>query len=483
MAGAPEMAEATAFAAATPNLFQTVNPATGEKGIAYPGHTVDQALAIAANVHRAQAAWRRMGFKDRAPLMKNAAKVIRDNSSRYAKLMTDEMGKPVTDGLAELEKCASCCEYFAEASEGFLKPRPIDMSAGYKGPGAPPKAFATFNPLGVILAVMPWNFPFWQVIRFAAPHLMAGNGGVLKHASNVPGCALALEEIFRLAGFPTDLFRTVLLSSKDLRPLIEDPHIAAVTLTGSVAAGQSVAAIAGAIMKKGVYELGGSDGYIVLEDADPVAAARICARGRMVNGGQSCIAAKRFVVVESVRRAFESALIEEMKRFEMGDPNDPKTLLGPMESVHSRDQIAGQVSQSVRNGARLLLGGEAPKRAGAWFPATILSNVLPGQAAHDEELFGPVAAVISAKDEQDAIRIVNASEFGLGSAVITADTARGERIAAEELDAGAAFVNQNVRSDPRLPFGGVKNSGYGREVSEFGILEFCNIKTVFVEKL
>jgi succinate-semialdehyde dehydrogenase/glutarate-semialdehyde dehydrogenase len=397
--------------------------------------------------------------------------------------MTDEMGKTVTDALAELEKCAFACEYLAEHAEGFLRPIPCDMSAGHTGPKPPPRAFVTFNPLGVILAVMPWNFPFWQVLRFAAPHLMAGNGGVLKHASNVPGCALAVEEIFREAGFPTNIFRTVLLSSKDLKPLIEDPHIAAVTLTGSVAAGRSVAATAGAVLKKGVYELGGSDGYIVLEDADPVAAAKICVRGRMVNGGQSCIAAKRFVVVQGVRPAFERALVEEMRRFEMGDPNDPKTLLGPMESVHSRDQIASQVNQSVKNGARLLLGGEAPKRAGAWFPATILANVLPGQAAHDEELFGPVAAVISAKDEQDAIRIVNASEFGLGSAVITADTARGERIAAEELDAGAAFVNQNVRSDPRLPFGGVKNSGYGREVSEFGIREFCNIKTVFVEKL
>ena len=254
------MAEATAPAVATPNLFQTVNPATGEKGPVYQGRTVDEALSIAADVHRAQITWRRTGFKERAPLMKKAAKVIRDNSMRYAKLMTDEMGKPITDGLAELEKCASCCEYFAEMSDKFLKPIPLDMSAGHSGSGAPPKAFATFNPLGAILAVMPWNFPFWQVIRFAAPHLMAGNGGVLKHASNVPGCALALEEIFRLAGFPMDLFRTVLLSSKDLRPLIEDPHIAAVTLTGSVAAGKSVAAIAGAVMKKGVYELGGSDG-------------------------------------------------------------------------------------------------------------------------------------------------------------------------------------------------------------------------------
>ena len=477
------MAKTTVLAVTTPNLFQTTNPATGEKGQAYQGHSVDQALSIAAEVHRAQAAWRRAKIGERSHLMRNAARVIRENSTRYAKLMTDEMGKPITDGLAELEKCASCCEHFAEVSEQFLRPIPIDMSAGYSGSGAPPKAFATFNPLGVILAVMPWNFPFWQVIRFAAPHLMAGNGGVLKHASNVPGCALALEEIFRLAGFPADLFRTVLLSSRDLKPVIEDPHIAAVTLTGSVAAGRSVAATAGAVMKKGVYELGGSDGYIVLEDADPVAAARICARGRMVNGGQSCIAAKRFVVVESVRKAFERALIEEMRHFEMGDPNDPKTVLGPMESVRSRDQIANQVKQSVENGAEVLLGGEVPKRPGAWFPATILSNVLPGQAAHDEELFGPVGAVISARDEADAIRIVNASEFGLGSAVITADTARGERIAAEELDAGAAFVNQNVRSDPRLPFGGVKNSGYGREVSEFGIREFCNIKAVLIEEL
>lgn len=463
--------------------FQTVNPATGENGRAYEGHTIEQTLAIAADVRHAQMGWRRTSFMERSSLMNEAAKVIRRNRDRYAQLMTDEMGKPISESQAELEKCAWCCEYFAETSEEYLKPIPIDMSAGHSGPGTQPRAFATFNPLGVILAVMPWNFPFWQVIRFAAPHLMAGNAGVLKHASNLPGCALALEEIFSEAGFPPQLFRAVLLSSKDLKPLIESTDIAAVTLTGSVEAGKSVAATAGAVMKKGVYELGGSDGYIVLEDADPVAAARICARGRMVNGGQSCIAAKRFVVMESIRETFERALIEEMRRFEMGDPNDPETTLGPMESVRSRDQIARQVKQSVQQGARLLLGGEAPKRPGAWFPATVLSNVLPGQAAHDDEVFGPVAAVISAQNEADAIRIVNSSEFGLGSAVITADTARGQRIAAEELDAGSSFVNQNVRSDPRLPFGGVKYSGYGREVSSFGIREFCNIKTVLVEEL
>jgi succinate-semialdehyde dehydrogenase/glutarate-semialdehyde dehydrogenase len=463
--------------------FQTVNPATGQDGRAYQGHSLEQAVSIAADVHQAQIAWRRTPFSVRSPLMEKAAQVIRENRGRYAKLMTDEMGKTVTDALAELEKCAFACEYLAQHAEGFLKPIPYDMSAGHSGPKPPTRAFVTFNPLGVILAVMPWNFPFWQVLRFAAPHLMAGNGGVLKHASNVPGCALAIEEIFREAGFPINIFRTVLLSSKDLKPLIEDPHIAAVTLTGSVAAGKSVAATAGAVLKKGVYELGGSDGYIVLEDADALAAAKICAQGRMVNGGQSCIAAKRFVVVEQVREAFERALVEQMRHYVMGDPNDPKTTLGPMESVHSRDQIASQVQQSVKNGAKVRLGGEVPKRPGAWYPATVLSNVLPGQAAHDDEVFGPVAAVISAKDEADAIRIVNARNFGLGSAVITRDTARGERIAAEEIDAGISCVNENVRSDPRLPFGGVKESGYGREVSEFGIREFCNIKTVLVETL
>ena len=477
------MAKSKALAAAATRSFQTVNPATGENGRNYQGHTIDQAISIATDVRQAQIVWRRTSFSVRKPLMMKAAQVIRTNRDRYAKLMTDEMGKTVSDGLAELEKCAFSCEYFAEHAESFLKPIPKDMSANHTGPKPPPRAFVTFNPIGVVLAVMPWNFPFWQVMRFAAPHLMAGNGGVLKHASNVPGCALAVEEIFREAGFPINIFRTVLLSSKDLKPLIEDPHIAAVTLTGSVPAGQSVAAIAGAVMKKGVFELGGSDGYIILEDADPVAAAKICARGRMVNGGQSCIAAKRFVVVESLRDQFERAFVEEMRRYTYGDPNDPKTIFGPMESEHSRDQIASQVKQSVKNGAKILLGGETPKQPGAWYPATVLSNVLPGQAAHDEEVFGPVAAVISAKDEADAIQIVNSSNFGLGSAVITRDTARGQRIAAEELDAGVSCVNENVRSDPRLPFGGVKDSGYGREVSEFGIREFCNIKTVLVEEL
>jgi succinate-semialdehyde dehydrogenase/glutarate-semialdehyde dehydrogenase len=464
-----------------PPTFQTVNPATGERGRSYPGHGAEDALAILSLAHGAQGAWRRAGFSERAQPMRRAAGVIRDNRQRFGALMTEEMGKTARDAQDELEKCAWACEYFAEHAETFLARRPEDMSERHKGPGPAPEAFVTYNPLGVILAIMPWNFPFWQVIRFAAPNLMAGNGAVLKHASNVPGCALAVEEVFREAGFPKHLFRAVLVGSKDVRPLIEDPHVTAVTLTGSVAAGRSVAAIAGGALKKTVLELGGSDAYVVLEDADPIAAAKICVTGRMVNGGQSCIAAKRFVVVEAARKAFERAVVGEMSTYELGDPTSPDTRLGPMESLAARDGIAEQVTRSVAAGAKLLLGGEAPTRPGAWYPATVLTDVQPGQPAHDDEVFGPVAAIISAKDEADAIRIANDSPFGLGAAVISCDVARAGRIAAEELDAGMVFVNQNVRSDPRLPFGGVKQSGYGREVSDFGIREFCNIKTVVVQ--
>jgi succinate-semialdehyde dehydrogenase/glutarate-semialdehyde dehydrogenase len=463
-------------------IIQTVNPATGERGKAYTAHTLDEAKGIAATCAATQRTWRKTSFAARAKLMHAAARVMRANKSRYAALMTSEMGKPVTDGLAEIEKCAVAADYYADHAEAFLAPRPQNMSAGHSGKGPVPKAFVTFNPLGVVLAVMPWNFPFWQAMRFCAPHLMAGNGGVLKHASNVPGCALALEEIFREAGFPPDLFRAVLIGSKDVKTLIEDRSIAAVTLTGSVAAGKAVAAAAGAVMKKAVLELGGSDAYIVLEDADMAAAAQVCAAARMVNGGQSCIAGKRFVVIESVQPAFEAAFVEAMRAYAFGDPNDPTTRFGPLQSVKARDEIAEQVVRSVAGGARILLGGEVPSRPGAWYPATVLTNVTAGQSAHDEEIFGPVGAIITAQNEAEAIRIANDSAFGLGSAVLTRDLARGERIAAEELESGLSFVNENVRSDARLPFGGVKESGYGRELSEYGIREFCNIKTVLVQE-
>jgi succinate-semialdehyde dehydrogenase/glutarate-semialdehyde dehydrogenase len=312
---------------------------------------------------------------------------------------------------------------------------------------------------------------------------MAGNAALLKHASNVPGCALAIEEVLHQAGIPNELFRTLLLSSGDVKELIENPDVAAVTLTGSVGAGKSVATAAGGVLKKCVLELGGSDAYVILEDADMEAAAKIAATARMVNGGQSCIAGKRFIVVRQVLEQFESALAAALRGYEMGDPRREGTKLGPMQSVTARDEIHRQVSESVRKGARLLLGGKIPDRPGAWYPATVLTNVLPGQPAHDEEVFGPVAAIIAAEDERDAIRIANASEFGLGSGVLTGDVDRGRRIAAEELEAGLSFVNENVRSDPRMPFGAVKHSGYGRECSAFGIREFTNIKSVHVRPL
>jgi len=329
--------------------------------------------------------------------------------------------------------------------------------------------------------VMPWNFPLWQVFRAAAPALMAGNGMLLKHASNVPGCALSIEEVLHRAGVPRDLFRTLLLSSHEVEPLIKDDNVAAITLTGSVPAGKAVATAAGSVLKKCVLELGGSDAYVVLEDADIPAAAKLAAKARMVNGGQSCIAGKRFIVVRSIVDRFADSLVDAMRGYEMGDPAEEGTKLGPMVSVKARDEIHRQVEGSVAKGARLLLGGKVPDRPGAWYPATVLTDVRPGQPAHDEEVFGPVAAIIAAEDETDAIRIANASEFGLGSGVLTSDLDRGRRIARQDLEAGMSFVNENVRSDPRTPFGGVKHSGFGRECGVFGIREFVNIKTVHVK--
>jgi succinate-semialdehyde dehydrogenase/glutarate-semialdehyde dehydrogenase len=455
--------------------LQTVNPATGKPGRAYDAATLDEALAAARAAHAAFGDWRRTGFDVRSAAIGKAATILRARKDEFARLMTEEMGKTLDDGRAEVEKCAFHCDWFANHARHYLADQPVDVGGG--------EAFVTFNPLGIVLAVMPWNFPFWQVFRAAAPALMAGNGMLLKHASNVPGCALAIADVLHQAGVPKDLFRTLLLPSREVEALIRDEHVAAVTLTGSVDAGKSVATAAGSVLKKCVLELGGSDAYLVLEDADLAAAAKVCATARMVNGGQSCIAGKRFIVVRSILKPFEQAMVEAMRGYEMGDPGRDGTKLGPMVSVHARDEIHGQIERSVTSGARLLLGGTIPDRPGAWYPATVLADVRPGQPAHDEEVFGPVAAIIAAEDEADAIRIANDSEFGLGSGVITSDLDRGRRIAAQELEAGMSFVNDNVRSDPRTPFGGVKHSGYGRECSAYGIREFVNIKTVHVKPL
>ena len=460
---------------ATREQLQTVNPATGEPGRTYYLHTPEEGHEAAAAAHRAFREWRRTSFDERAAIIRKAAAVLRERKDELARLMTEEMGKTLDDGRAEVEKCAFQCDWFADHAHEYLANEPADIGGG--------EAFVTFNPIGVVLAVMPWNFPFWQAIRAAAPALMAGNGMLLKHASNVPGCALAIEDVLHQAGVPRDLFRTLLLRSSDVKALIEDENIAAVTLTGSVGAGKSVATAAGGVLKKCVLELGGSDAYLILEDADVTAAAKVAATARMVNGGQSCIAGKRFIVIRSILEPFEKAMTDAMRGFEMGDPTKEGTKLGPMQSAEARDEIHRQVTESIRKGARLLLGGHVPDRPGAWYPPTVLTNVLPGQPAYDEEVFGPVAAIIAADDEADAIRIANASEFGLGSGVLTGNLDRGRRIAAQELEAGMSFVNENVRSDPRTPFGGVKHSGYGRECGAFGIREFTNIKTVHVKPL
>jgi succinate-semialdehyde dehydrogenase/glutarate-semialdehyde dehydrogenase len=468
----PQQAELTR--PKTDQKMQTTNPATGQPGRSYEETSLEEARSAAQAAHKAFQSWRRTSFGDRSKALRKAADILRSRRDEFARVMTDEMGKTLTEGRAEIEKCAFHCDWFADHAQELLARQPIDIGEG--------QTFVTFNPLGVVLAVMPWNFPFWQVFRAAAPALMAGNGMLLKHASNVPGCALAIEDVLHQAGIPRDLFRALLLPSREVEPLIKNANVAAVTLTGSVAAGRSVATAAGSVLKKCVLELGGSDAYLVLEDVDVDAAAKVAAKARMVNGGQSCIAGKRFIVVRAVADRFERALVDAMSGFDMGDPTNESTNLGPMVSVKARDEIHAQVEQSIARGARLLLGGKIPERPGAWYPPTVLADVRPGQPAHDEEVFGPVAAIIAAKDEGDAIRIANDSEFGLGSGVLTSDLDRGTRIAAEELEAGMSFVNENVRSDPRAPFGGVKNSGYGRECGVFGIREFVNIKTVHVRQ-
>ena len=454
-------------------MINSINPATNEEIKTYPEMNKDQIDRIISESHNSFLNWHKTTFSQRAVLMKKAAEVLRLKKDKWAEVMTLEMGKPINQSRGEVEKCAWVCDYFAENAEKFLEDEIINSDAS--------KSFVAYNPLGVILAVMPWNFPFWQVFRFAAPNLMAGNAGVLKHSSNVTGCALAIEEIFKEAGFPENLFRTLVISSKGIKSVIENKHVRAVTLTGSVPAGKAVASMAGSVLKKTVLELGGSDPYLILEDADLEKTADTCVASRLINGGQSCIAAKRFIVVEQVYDKFEKLFVERMKGKKMGDPFDENNYLGPQARDDLRDELHIQVTNSIKKGAKLLLGGEIPKRSGAYYPPTVLSEIVPGMPAYDEELFGPVAAVIKVKDEKEGIKIANDTSFGLGAAVFTSDVKRGERIAKEELQAGCCFVNEFVKSDPRLPFGGIKESGYGRELSAFGIKEFVNIKTVYVK--
>jgi succinate-semialdehyde dehydrogenase / glutarate-semialdehyde dehydrogenase len=441
----------------------SINPATGRVIHRYPEHTAKQASAALAAVHTGHLAWRALPLSKRAAYLSAVARSLRSRQKHLARLIAAEMGKPLADASAEIEKCAVCCDFYAKHSARFLKPiRPV---------GAPKKAEVVFDPLGVILAIMPWNYPFWQAFRAAVPALMAGNTVLLKHASNVSGCALEIERVFAVAGAPRNLLRTVLVSSKSIPALVEDPRVRGVTLTGSTVAGRKVAALAGAALKPCVFELGGSDPYLVLADADLDLAAEVCAAARLVNTGQSCVAAKRFIVIEKVRPAFDSKLTARMAALQ--------TALGPLARADLRTELHAQVKKSIQLGARLLLGGRLPpgKSPGCFYPATILSGVSPGMPAYDEELFGPVAAIISARDEADAVRIANDTPFGLGSAIFSRNTRRA-RALARQLDAGMVSINSSVVSNSSLPFGGTKSSGLGRELGEFGARAFVNTKTV-----
>jgi len=451
--------------------IQSINPAT-EKVLKRfkptPAPRIDAALNKA---RRAFADWRSVTLDERRRCMHQAAQILRADQQRYARLMTIEMGKPIGQAGSEIEKCAWACEYFADNAADLLADDVIATEMH--------RSYVRFEPLGVILAVMPWNFPFWQVFRFAAPALMAGDVALLKHASNVPRCALAIAEVFRRAGIPAGAFQTLLIESRGVERLIADARIAAVTLTGSEPAGRQVAAVAGAHLKKVVLELGGSDPFIVLQDADLAHASGVAAEARTINSGQSCIAAKRFIVERAVSAEFTARFVAQMQALRVGDPLDPATQVGPLARKDLLAELDRQVRQSLRKGARLLTGGKALAGPGFFYAPTVLDRVRPGMPAYDEELFGPVAAVIVARDADDAVRLANDSSFGLGASVWGGDVERAEDVA-RRIDAGVVFVNDFVKSDPRLPFGGVKRSGYGRELGAYGIKEFTNIKTVAI---
>lgn len=457
--------------APTERLIQTLDPSSGNELATYAEHDAE---AVDAALGRAVAAfdsWKSLAFGDRALYLHKLAATLRERAPQLAALATREMGKTLAEAAAEVEKCANCCDYYAREGATHLAERTAPSSAT--------ESYVAFRPLGVLLAIMPWNFPYWQLFRAAVPALMAGNVVVLKHAANVSGCALEIERIFRAAGLPEGTFATLLVSGSRMEAIVADPRIAAVTLTGSEAAGSAVAATAGRHLKKTVLELGGSDAYIVLADADVPAAAKMAVKARFQNNGQSCIAAKRFIVEGPVYDAFVAAFTENARDLVCGDPASPETTLGPLARGDLREALERQVAQSLGAGARLVLGGKRPDGAGFFYEATILADVRPGMAVFDEETFGPVAAVVRARDVDDAVALANASPFGLGGNLWTRDLARARALAAR-LESGAVFINGMTASDPRLPFGGVKKSGYGRELSAFGIQEFVNVQTVWV---
>lgn len=449
-----------------------INPTTEETIATYETLDNGQLEGRINGAHQAFQNWKKTPFQERSRLMKKLAEELRNNVEEYAKLATQEMGKTFQSAKGEVKKCAWVCDYYAEHAPTFLADEPVNTDAS--------KSYVTYKPLGIVLAVMPWNYPYWQVFRFAAPALMAGNTVLLKHASNVQGSARIMEQLFRKVGFPLGVFTNLSIETEQVASIIANPFVKAVTLTGSEKAGSAVASEAGKHIKKVVLELGGSDPYIILEDADLDLAVEVCAEGRLKNNGQSCIGAKRFIAVEAIYEDFLARFKAKMAEAKMGDPFKEDTTLGPLARPDLRDNLHRQVQESIEKGANCVLGGNIPDMKGAFYPATILTDIKPGMPAYEEELFGPVAAVFKVKDEAAAIHIANDTNFGLGAAVFTKSIARGERIAKEELEAGSCFVNGMVGSDPRLPFGGINISGYGRELSHYGIREFTNIKTVYI---
>ncbi|MEL7833967.1 NAD-dependent succinate-semialdehyde dehydrogenase [Fodinibius sp. Rm-B-1B1-1] len=451
--------------------MKSINPANGELIEEYKQMDDEALHAIVEDAASAQEKWRKNSYYERSLLLQRVAELLEERSSKYAELMAREMGKPLAQGKSEAEKCAWVCNYYAENTKKFLKNEYIKTDAS--------ESYITYNPLGTVLAIMPWNFPFWQLFRFAAPALMAGNAVILKHAANVTGCALAIEELMHEAGISDNLFRTVIADNDQTNELIKHPDIAAVTLTGSTRAGKAVASTAGSVLKKTVLELGGSDPYLILEDADVQKSAETCVTSRLINSGQSCIAAKRFIVVEEVYDEFLEIVVDLMTEKRIGDPFESQTDIGPMAREDLRDGLHDQVQQSVKAGAECIIGGYIPDQEGYFYPPTVLTEVAKGMPAYEEELFGPVASIIKAENEQEAIAIANDNKYGLGAAVFSEDLERAQFIAEHELQAGCCFINDFVKSDPRLPFGGVKQSGYGRELSHLGIREFVNAKTVY----
>lgn len=454
--------------------MKSINPTNEQLIGTFQEYSDQQVVDVLQHVSDAHREWSCSELSARVACLQTLAAVLLKNKQRYAVSMTQEMGKPLSQAIAEIEKCAWVANYYAEHGPAMLEDRMVKTDAE--------KSIVSFQSLGTILAIMPWNFPFWQVLRFAVPAMLAGNTLVLKHAANVSQCALLIEQLFLEAGFPKNAFRSVLVGHDKTESIIAHDAIKGVMLTGSASAGKVVAQLAGKYLKKSVLELGGSDPYLILDDADLALAATCCVQSRLINTGQSCIAAKRFIVVEQRKDAFIELVMAQFAQQVMGDPMQEQTTLGPLARLDLRDHLHHQVQQSIKLGANCLMGGEIPDGPGAFYPATLLCDVEPGMPAYHEELFGPVAAVIGARDVDHAIDIANDSEFGLGAAVFTRDRALAEHLAKRRLAAGSVFVNDFVKSDPRLPFGGVKNSGYGRELGEFGIHEFVNIKTLSVSQ-